>query len=195
MAISIGQLLFFKPPSKSVWHTAAVWIPDALRHCRDRNRHDRQWCNSPDKTSTEQYVGSQFFFPVPASLLVFLSLSLSALAAFRAGSSKQGVPVVQSTGFISPSGASDSPLSWEKYSDDKVQFQHGSVWRGGGSFLAKKALKNTFRRLAHALQFTHSFCFSSLHQFSSTSCTQTYRTAHVLANFQITGQSSNDSFV
>lgn len=31
-----------------------------------------------------------------------VSLSLSALTAFQAGSKKQGVPVVQSRGFISP---------------------------------------------------------------------------------------------
>lgn len=40
-------------PFKSVWHTVGVWIPD-------RNRHDGLWCNSPDKTSTEQCVSSQF---------------------------------------------------------------------------------------------------------------------------------------
>lgn len=45
-------------PLKSVWHR--LWGPDALIECKDRNRHDGLWCNSPDKTSTEQCVSSQF---------------------------------------------------------------------------------------------------------------------------------------
>ncbi len=108
-----------------VWHTVGVWIPDALIKCKDRSRHGRLWCNSPDKTSSEQCVSRQL------SSCPCFTPRLSALMAFQAGSIKQGVPVVQSRDFISPLGASDLLISWEKKeSNDKEEFQHEKIWWG-----------------------------------------------------------------
>lgn len=64
------------------------------------------------------------------TMLSAFFLFLSALMAFQAGSIKQGVSVVQSRGFISPLGATDLLLSWEKKSNDKEAFQHEKIWWG-----------------------------------------------------------------
>lgn len=186
--------IIFQPPSKSVWHIAAVWNP---RCTQTWQRQEQAWQTVMQLTRQDKHstiCWQSVSCPVPASLLVFLPLSLFFCP--------HGIPSRQQQtrrarcaiyGFcFSIRSFWLAAFLGKKYSNDKDRFQHESVWRGGGSFLAKKASINTFKRLAHALQFIHGFCFSSPHQFSSSSCTQTHSTAHVRTNFQITGQSSND---
>lgn len=172
-------------PFKTVWHTVGLWIPDALIKCRDRNRHDRLWCNSPDKYWTMCWQ-SVFF---PSLLHSSFFLSPSALTAFQGGSKGQGTPVVQPRGFISTLG----PADFVTNSNDKEEFQHEKIWHAFYFFLSKdgyckQCTHSSFMTwgTAHTCTAVHTKVPLSSPVIFSPFPAQTYSTSHVPINFQIT---------